>query len=136
MTTACISASELRVGSNAGALLVLKSGSPPASAVLASQLLAQKDRRPYSQSRVRIEGWLSLICPLRLLLALLEERKQGGWFGSHGTTDGVEVFPGMLDHLSGQMLKLKSSEAQFRKSSIERNPQEDTNVARIDTDAR
>ena len=43
-------------GSNAGAelscflsLLVLKSGSPPASAVFASQLLAQKDRRPYSQ---------------------------------------------------------------------------------------
>ena len=56
MTTVCMRASEFRVGSNAGAvlscflsLLVLKSGSPPASVVFASQLLAQKDRRPYSQ---------------------------------------------------------------------------------------
>ena len=54
MTTVCMRASELRVGSNAGAvlscflsLLVLKSGSPPVSVVFASQLLAQKDRRPY-----------------------------------------------------------------------------------------
>ena len=53
MTTVCMRARELRVGSNAGAvhsfflsLLVLKFGTPPASVVFASQLLAQNDNRP------------------------------------------------------------------------------------------
>ena len=54
--TVCMRASELRVGSSVGAvlscflsLLVFKSGSPPVAVVFASQLFAQKDRRPYSQ---------------------------------------------------------------------------------------
>ena len=46
-----------------------------------------------------------MICPLRLLLARLEERKQGGQLGSHGTTDGIEVFLG-VPHLAQQLVQL------------------------------
>ena len=53
-----------------------------------------------------------------LLLTRSEKLKKGSKLGSHGTTDGVKVFYGVLNHLSGQVWERNSPEAQFRQSSI------------------